>query len=143
MLFIFSLARPSSLTRTQTPRARTQTTTIIQGYGLTETCAATFISQFTDAAQTGTVGPPLPGVELRLESVPEMGYDALNAAAPAGEVTVRGAILFAGYYKDAAKTAEEMTGDGFFKTGDIGALTPSGALRIVDRKKNIFKLSQG
>ena len=97
---------------------------------------------FTDAAQTGTVGPPLPGCELRLESVPEMGYDAL--ATPArGEVTVRGPMVYAGYYKDAVKTQEEMTPDGFFKTGDIGALTSTGALQIVDRKKNIFKLSQG
>lgn len=63
----------------------------------------------------GTVGPPLPNVEVRLESVPEMGYDALSSI-PSGEVCVRGKTLFSGYYKREDLTEEVMI-DGWFHTG--------------------------
>lgn len=58
----------------------------------------------------------MPCVEMRLESVPEMKYDA-NASPPRGEVCLRGAALFSGYYKDAAKTAEDVDAEGWFHTG--------------------------
>jgi len=62
---------------------------------------------------------------------------------PRGEVLMRGPSVFSGYYKDPKQTSDALDKDGFFHTGDIGEIQPSGALKIVDRKKNIFKLSQG
>ncbi|KAH7620803.1 putative Long chain acyl-CoA synthetase 4 [Nannochloris sp. 'desiccata'] len=115
---------------------------VVQGYGLTETCAASFIAVPDVAEHAGTVGPPQPVLSMRLEAVPEMNYDPM-AVPPRGEVCVKGPAVFTGYYKADDKTTEVLESDGWFHTGDIGELTPSGALRIIDRKKNIFKLSQG
>jgi long-chain acyl-CoA synthetase len=113
----------------------------VQGYGLTETCAASFVSLPNEISMIGTVGPPLPNVDICLESVPELGYDAI-ANPPRGEVCMRGKTLFSGYYKSEELTNEVMI-DGWFHTGDIGEWQPDGSLKIIDRKKNIFKLSQG
>ncbi|MED6132560.1 Long chain acyl-CoA synthetase 4 [Stylosanthes scabra] len=114
---------------------------VIQGYGLTETCAGTFVSLPNEMDMVGTVGPPVPNVDVCLESVPEMGYDALGST-PRGEICVRGNTLFSGYYKRDDLTNEVLT-DGWFHTGDIGEWQPNGSMKIIDRKKNIFKLSQG
>jgi len=116
---------------------------VVQGYGLTETCAGTSIALPDYYPQFATNGPVTPCTELRLESVPEMHYDAAKDDEPAGEVLIRGPQLFSGYYKAEDKTAEVMDAEGWFHTGDIGMITKSGGLKIVDRKKNIFKLSQG
>ncbi|KAG1673251.1 hypothetical protein FOA52_013131, partial [Chlamydomonas sp. UWO 241] len=118
-----------------------------QGYGLTESCSATCVAWADVWEHFGTVGPPQTCVDVRLESVPEMGYDANplvgSGARPAGELLLRGPCLFDGYYKNAEATAEAMDVDGFFRTGDIAQMEPGGALRIFDRKKNLIKLSQG
>ncbi|KAL2547625.1 Long chain acyl-CoA synthetase 4 [Forsythia ovata] len=114
---------------------------VLQGYGLTETCAGTFVSIPDEMDMLGTVGPPVPNVDVRLESVPEMNYDALSSS-PSGEVCIRGDILFSGYFKREDLTNEVLV-DGWFHTGDIGEWQPNGSLKIIDRKKNIFKLSQG
>ncbi|KAL2610899.1 hypothetical protein R1flu_022591 [Riccia fluitans] len=117
---------------------------VIQGYGLTETCAGSFISLPDIISMQGTVGPPMPNIEARLESVPEMNYEALpkDGSLGRGEICIRGKTLFAGYHKREDLTKEAMV-DGWFHTGDIGEWQKDGALKIIDRKKNIFKLSQG
>ncbi|TXG64467.1 hypothetical protein EZV62_011461 [Acer yangbiense] len=114
---------------------------ITQGYGLTESCAGCFTSLSNIFSMIGTVGVPVPTIEARLESVPEMGYDALSST-PRGEICLRGITLFSGYYKRKDLT-EEVVVDGWFHTGDIGEWQQDGAMKIIDRKKNIFKLSQG
>lgn len=114
---------------------------VVQGYGLTESCAGTFVSLPNEMSMLGTVGPPVPNVDVCLESVPEMGYDALSST-PRGEICIRGDTLFSGYHKREDLTKEVLV-DGWFHTGDIGEWQPDGAMKIVDRKKNIFKLSQG
>ncbi|KAF2313448.1 hypothetical protein GH714_011056 [Hevea brasiliensis] len=114
---------------------------VLQGYGLTETCAGTFVSLPNEMPMLGTVGPPVPNVDVCLESVPEMNYDALSST-PRGEICVRGNTVFSGYYKREDLTKEVLI-DGWFHTGDIGEWQPDGSLKIIDRKKNIFKLSQG
>merc|ERR1719174_2806343 len=89
-----------------------------------------------------TIGVPFPSVEYRLEAVPEMEYSPFDNP-PRGEVLIRGPATFSGYYKDPKQTSDAIDKDGFFHTGDIGEIQASGALKIIDRKKNIFKLSQG
>ncbi|KAL5729370.1 long-chain-fatty-acid--CoA ligase [Ranunculus cassubicifolius] len=110
-----------------------------QGYGLTESCAGCFTSIANVHSMIGTVGGPVVTIEARLESVPEMGYDAL-ATGPRGEICIRGKSLFSGYHKRPDLTHEVVV-DGWFC--DIGEWQPNGAMKIIDRKKNIFKLSQG
>jgi len=114
---------------------------VVQGYGLTETCASSFICEPDNINMAGTVGTPFPCIEFMLESVPEMDYDALGDV-PRGEICMRGPALFSGYYKQEEATSEVMDSNGWFHTGDVGELA-DGCLKVIDRKKNIFKLSQG
>ncbi|XP_004498184.1 probable CoA ligase CCL6 [Cicer arietinum] len=119
----------------------TSGSTLSQGYGLTESCAGCFTAIGDVFSMMGTVGVPMTTIEARLESIPEMGYDALSSN-PRGEICLRGNSLFSGYHKRKDLTQEVMV-DGWFHTGDIGEWQPNGAMKIIDRKKNIFKLSQG
>lgn len=116
-------------------------TVLSQGYGLTESSGGCFTSIANVFPMLGTVGPPMTTIEARLESVPEMAYDAL-ASVPRGEICLRGTTLFSGYHKRQDLTNETLV-DGWFHTGDIGEWQPNGSMKIIDRKKNIFKLSQG
>ncbi len=78
--------------------------------------------------------------------VPEMNYlstdlDTEGRSTPRGEVCLRGPGIFMGYYKDDAKTREAIDNNCWLHTGDVGVILPNGALKIIDRSKNIFKLS--
>jgi long-chain acyl-CoA synthetase len=114
---------------------------VIQGYGLTETCAASNLQHISDQ-RSGNVGPPTASCEMKLVSCPEMGY-VVSSNPPRGEVCLRGPSIFVGYYKQDERTREVIDSDGWFHTGDIGAIDETGNLSIIDRKKNIFKLSHG
>lgn len=99
-----------------------------QGYGLTETSA---VLCYTRGAynRAGTVGGPIPGVEL--------------AITPDGEILVKAPYITQGYYKDPAATQEILAADGWLHTGDLGELTADGLLRITGLKKSLFKLATG
>ncbi|KAI4318619.1 hypothetical protein MLD38_032298 [Melastoma candidum] len=120
----------------------TSCASLTQGYGLTESCGGCVTAVGNAWSMVGTVGIPMPSIEVRLESVPDMGYDALSSSSPRGEICLRGTTLFSGYHKRPDLTNEVII-DGWFRTGDIGEWQPDGSLKIIDRKKNIFKLSQG
>uniref|UniRef100_A0A665SZT3 Long-chain-fatty-acid--CoA ligase n=1 Tax=Echeneis naucrates TaxID=173247 RepID=A0A665SZT3_ECHNA len=110
-----------------------------EGYGQTECTAGCSISMPGDWT-AGHVGPPLPCNTVKLVDVAEMNYLAANGE---GEVCVKGPNVFQGYLKDPEKTAEAIDKDGWLHTGDIGKWLPNGSLKIIDRKKHIFKLAQG
>eukprot|EP00164_Ancoracysta_twista_P000625 GFYU01000829.1.p1 GENE.GFYU01000829.1~~GFYU01000829.1.p1 ORF type:complete len:682 (-),score=271.98 GFYU01000829.1:229-2274(-) len=125
---------------------------MVEGYAQTENVASGTLTHLDDV-HSGTVGGPSSCNELKLVDVAEMGYlstdtahgegDDAVACIGRGEVCVRGPNVFAGYYKLPEKTEEALDNQGWLHSGDIGILLPNGALKIVDRKKNIFKLSQG
>jgi long-chain acyl-CoA synthetase len=100
---------------------------IAEGYGLTESSAASFVNRPEDF-RFGTVGPPLPGVEVQI--------------ADDGEVLIRGRGVMRGYYNKPEQTAESLNADGWLLTGDIGEMQ-NGYLKLTDRKKDLIKTSGG
>ncbi|MDQ3652221.1 MAG: long-chain fatty acid--CoA ligase [Acidobacteriota bacterium] len=100
---------------------------ILQGYGMTETCIVA--ANRPDNNKVGSVGLPFPGIEIEIDAE--------------GEILVRGPNVMSGYYNQPDEAASVFTKDGWFKTGDVGRLDAAGRLYITDRKKELFKLSNG
>jgi len=116
---------------------------VIEGYGATETTACgilTLIGDYT-SPYGHHIGVPFPSMEIKLVAVPEMDYYPTDDQ-PRGEVCFHGTNVTKGYFKNEEETKKVYI-DGWFHTGDIGVILPNKALKIIDRKKNIFKLQQG
>ncbi|XP_006872993.1 PREDICTED: long-chain-fatty-acid--CoA ligase 6 isoform X1 [Chrysochloris asiatica] len=112
---------------------------VYEGYGQTECTAGCTFTTPGDWT-SGHVGAPLPCNHIKLVDVEELNYWTYNGE---GEICVRGPNVFKGYLKDKEKTKEALDSDGWLHTGDIGKWLPAGTLKIIDRKKHIFKLAQG
>ena len=111
---------------------------IYEGYGMTETSAGSVLTKGEDPL-SGHVGGPMSNVKVRLRDIPEMGYLHTNDP-PQGEVCFWGPSIMGGYFKNPEKTAETCI-NGWLHSGDVGQVNKNGSIRIIDRAKNIFKLS--
>ncbi|PHH59025.1 hypothetical protein CDD81_3938 [Ophiocordyceps australis] len=117
-------------------------TNFAQGFGMTETYAAGTI-QLNDDYSLGNVGPPVACAEICLQSVPDLEYSVNDKPNPRGELLMRGPHIFRGYFKNEEETKRTLEPDGWFHTGDIAEVDNMGRFKIIDRKKNVLKLSHG
>ncbi|KAJ8093193.1 medium-chain fatty acid-CoA ligase faa2 [Marasmius tenuissimus] len=117
---------------------------ILEGsYGMTENGGTITKTWSNDSTASGTVGPPQVSTEVKLVDVPSMNYTSEDKPFPRGEICARGPNVITAYYKDDKNTREAIDDEGWFHTGDVGMLDDKGRFKIIDRVKNIMKLSQG
>lgn len=111
--------------------------TMIEGWGMSETCAIGTNNPVTNTEFSGTIGLPLPGIDIAIKD------DAGNSLAlgESGEICIRGPNVMTGYYNQPAENALAFTADGFMRTGDIGIMDAQGYTRIIDRKKDMILVS--
>lgn len=110
---------------------------ICEGYGLSETSPSATCNIVTAKEYTGTIGVPLPNTYLKL--LDDDGNEV--PLGQAGEIAIKGPQVMAGYWQRPDETAKVMTGDGYFKTGDVGVMDERGFFKIVDRKKDMILVS--
>jgi len=115
---------------------------IVEGYGMTEVLVVSGTPHI-DTSKRSHVGAPWDAVEIKLVDVPDMNYLSTDQPYPRGEICFRGPLVMREYFRDPVRTAEALDADGWLHSGDIGCWLEDGHLRILDRKKNIFKLSNG
>ncbi|KAI9251955.1 hypothetical protein BY458DRAFT_523446 [Sporodiniella umbellata] len=115
---------------------------VFEGYGQTENYCGGCLT-IKDDNTSGVVGVPFPCSEVKLVDVPDMEYFSTDKPHPRGEICIRGHSVMREYYKNPEKTAETVDEEGWLHTGDIGMFDSANRVVIIDRLKNIFKLSQG
>jgi len=111
--------------------------TMIEGWGMSETCAIGTNNPVDSAGFSGTIGLPLPGIALAIKD--DEGRDL--PVGQAGEICIRGPNVMPGYWNQPEENAKTFTADGFMRTGDIGIMDAQGFTRIVDRKKDMILVS--
>jgi long-chain acyl-CoA synthetase len=110
---------------------------IVEGYGLSETSAGVTCNPTDSEAYTGSIGLPLPNVDIKI--LDDKGNEV--PLGEAGEIAIRGPQVMQGYWQRPDETALVMTPDGFFKSGDVGEMDAKGYIKIVDRKKDMIVVS--
>ena len=110
---------------------------IVEGYGLSETSPVVAVNRLDLQDFTGTIGYPIPSTEVSIRDA----EDRTVAIGGTGELCVRGPQVMRGYWNQPEETASVMTSDGFFRTGDVAVMEPDGAIRIVDRLKDMVLVS--
>ncbi len=110
---------------------------IVEGYGLSETSPSASCNPVTSKQFTGTIGVPIPSTRFKL--LDDEGREV--PPGQPGEIAIQGPQVMAGYWQRPEETAKVMTADGYFRSGDIGVLTPEGFFKIVDRKKDMILVS--
>ena len=120
---------------------------LIEGYGMTETTGAMCSAIYDDLSNT-SCGKISPSIRAKLVDVPELNYHSgtylESESSPTGELCVNGPLVFEGYFRNPKATKESFDSNGWFHTGDIARIMPfSKGIKIIDRVKEIFKLSQG
>ncbi|WP_137917299.1 AMP-binding protein [Hydrogenophaga sp. 2FB] len=111
--------------------------TMIEGWGMSETCAIGTNNPVTSTRFSGTIGLPLPGIDIAIKD--EEGRSL--ALGETGEICIKGPNVMTGYYNQPEETANAFTPDGFMRTGDVGIMDAQGFTRIVDRKKDMILVS--
>lgn len=114
---------------------------MLVGYGLTETCANGGLGCPLEYSPNA-IGPVAAAVDIKLVSLPELGYSTDSNPAQ-GEIWMKGKAIMAEYYENPEETAKALTPDGWFKSGDIGEFDANGHLRVIDRVKNLVKMQGG
>ena len=111
--------------------------TMIEGWGMSETCAIGTNNPVLSTTFSGNIGLPLPGIDIAIKD------DAGNSVAQgeSGEICIRGPNVMVGYYNQPEENAKAFTPDGFMRTGDIGIMDAAGYTRIIDRKKDMILVS--
>jgi acyl-CoA synthetase (AMP-forming)/AMP-acid ligase II len=110
---------------------------MIEGWGMSETCAIGSNNPVTQQVFSGSIGLPLPSIEMAIKN--EEGTTLPQGES--GEICIRGPNVMVGYYQQAEETEKAFTPDGFMRTGDIGIMDPEGYFRIVDRLKDMIIVS--
>jgi len=111
--------------------------TMIEGWGMSETCAIGTNNPVNNTSFSGTIGLPLPGIDIAIKD--DAGHSVPQG--DPGEICIRGPNVMAGYYNQPEENAKAFTADGFMRTGDIGVMDADGYTRIIDRKKDMILVS--